>query len=275
MLINFLKNELDQFITFSKIQWQKVLFWRLSVFVYRIGEMLEKIILVSMWVFIYGSSSGMIKGYSMEEMVTYVLMGGLFSAMSFNLIWGSVSRDIEKGDLSLFLVKPVSYIKYQIYTEFGGWALNILASILAQSIVIFLFIDKLIINKDIKTLAVILLMIALTIFIEILIGLLMGFIAFWSEGEVGGFHNLVTIIRKFFSGVYFPLSLLPSSLSFVGFYLPFAYSFFVPAQIYLGKMDLDNAWKGIVIQLIWIFILSILVKLVWKAGLKKYEAVGA
>lgn len=275
MIINFLKQELDQFITFFKIQWQKVLVWRLSVFVYRLGEMLEKIILVSMWIFIYGSSSGMIKGYSMEEMVTYVLIGGLFSAMSFNLIWGTVSRDIERGDLSLFLVKPVSYIKYQIYTEFGGWALNILASILAQSVVIFLFIDKIIINTDFKTLSIISIMIFLTIFIEVLIGLLVGFIAFWSEGEVGGFHNLSSIIRKFFAGVFFPLSLLPTSLSFIGFYLPFAYSFFVPAQIYLGKMSMDMAWKGIVIQLVWILILSILVKIVWKKGLKKYEAVGA
>ena len=274
-VVNFLKQELEQFVTFSKIEWQKVLTYRMSVFTYRVGQMLEIIILVSMWIFIYGAGSGLIKGYTMNEMITYVLMGSLFSAMSFNLIWGTISRAIEKGDLSLFLVKPVSYVKYQFYSEFGGWSINVIASTMAHLAVISLFIDKVIFNTDIRTIFVILVMVFLTIFIEILIGLLIGFIAFWSEGEVGGFQNLAMIIKKFFSGVYFPLSLLPASLSFIGFYLPFAYSFFVPAQIYLGKIGIDMAWRGIGIQLIWIIILSILVKIVWKKGLKKYEAVGA
>lgn len=274
-IINFLKREFNQLIVFGTMAWQKVLTYRISIAIYRVGEMLEIIILVSMWILIYGQGNTLIKGYTLEEMITYVLIGSLFSVISFNLIHGSISRDIERGDLSLYLVKPVSYIKKEIYMELGSWSLNIFASLFAQLILVFFFFDKIILNFNIKIILTISLMLILTIFIELLIGVIIGMIAFWTEGEVGGFHNLIYILKRFFAGVYFPLSLLPTSLSFIGFYLPFAYSFFVPVQIYLGKMDLNTAYKGILIQISWIIILSVLIKIIWKAGLKKYEAVGA
>ncbi|MBC7981718.1 ABC-2 family transporter protein [Candidatus Parcubacteria bacterium] len=272
--INFLKQELDQFVMFSKVEWQKVLTWRVSVFVYRISEVLETSILVSMWIFIFAQGSGLIKGYTMNEMVTYVLIGGLCTGFTRNFIHGSISRDIEKGDLSLFLVKPVSYIKFNIYSEFGGLILTFCVSLISQIFVILLFADKFILNKDYVTLILMFAMLVFAFFIEILIGLLVGLVAFWTD-EVNGVQNLMFIIKKFFAGVYFPLSLLPASLTFIGFYLPFAYSFFVPAQLYLGKIDANVALKGLGIQLVWILILSFIVRLVWSRGLKRYEAVGS
>lgn len=273
-VINFLKTEFDQFTAFSRVEWQKVLTWRVSVFVYRISEVIESTILVSMWIFIYASSAGLIKGYTQNEMITYVLVGGLCLAFTRNFIYSSISRDIEKGDLSLFLVKPVSYIKFNIYSEFGGLILTFIVSILSQFVIISIFSSKFIFNMDIKVLLIMFIMLIFAFFIEILVGILIGLIAFWTT-EINGFQNMIFIIKKFFAGMYFPLSLLPASLAFVGYYLPFAYSFFMPAQLYLGKVDLNTAIKGLGIQLVWIVILSFIVRIVWSRGLKKYEAVGS
>ncbi len=274
-IIDFFKREFNQLMVFGTMAWQKVLTYRISIAVYRVSDLVDMFILIFMWTLIYGQGTSLIKGYTLEEMITYVLMGGLFSTISFNLIHGSISRDIERGDLSLYLSKPVSYIKKEIYMELGAWVLNVFVSLFVRLAIIIFFLNKIIINLDIKVLLTIMLMLILTLFIETLIGVIIGMIAFWTEGEVGGFHNLASIFRRFFAGAYFPLSLLPASLSFIGFYLPFAYSFFIPAQIYLGKMDLNTAYKGILVQIVWIIILSILIKIIWKAGLKKYEAVGA
>ena len=274
-MLTFLKQEFDQLITFSKVEWQKVLTYRVSVFTYRVAEISETCILVAMWIFIYAQGATVIRGYTANEMITYVLIGSLCAAVTRNFIHQSMSKDIEKGDLSLFLVKPVSYIKYNIYSEFGGLVLTLCASIASQLCIIAFFFDRLVPNTDIRYLAIIVVMLFLAFFIEILIGLLVGLMAFWTDGEVGGFHQLSYVLKRFFSGAYFPLSLLPVSLAFVGYYLPFAYSFFVPAQLYLGKMGLDVAARGLLIQLGWIVMLSLIVRIVWKRGLKKYEAVGS
>jgi ABC-2 type transport system permease protein len=272
---NFLRTEFDQFLTFGRVEWQKVLTYRVSVVVYRVSEMIETIILIAMWTFIYAQGGGLIKGYTLPEMITYVLIGGLCASITRNFIHGSISRDIDKGDLSLFLVKPISYIKYNIYSEFGGLILTIFASILSQAAVIVFFFDKIVLNTDWRVTGLIVLMLILAFFIEILIGLIIGFFAFWTEGEVGGFQQLAYVLKRFFAGAYFPLSLLPVSFSFVGYYLPFAYSYFIPAQLYLGKIDIAMALKGVVVQLVWICLLSIIVRVIWKLGLKKYEATGS
>jgi ABC-2 type transport system permease protein len=271
----FIKTELDQFITFARVEWQKVLTYRVSVVVYRISEMFETIILISMWTFIYAQGGGLIKGYTLPEMITYVLIGGLCASITRNFIHGSISRDIDRGDLSLFLIKPISYIKYNIYSELGGLILTLFASILSQMAVIAFFFDRIILNTDWHVTGLMVLMLILAFFIEILIGLIIGFFAFWTEGEVGGFQQLAYVLKRFFSGAYFPLSLLPVSLSFVGYYLPFAYSYFVPAQLYLGKIDSSMALTGVIVQIIWICLLSVIVRIVWKLGLKKYEAAGS
>lgn len=274
-MINFLKQELEQFLTFGRVEWQKVLTYRVSVVVYRFAEMFETLILIGMWTLIYSQSTGLIKGYTLPEMLTYVLIGGFCAAVTRNFIHGTISRDIDKGDLSLFLVKPVSYIKYNIYSQIGGLVLTLFVSIASQLAIIAFFLGKLVINSDAKVLVLMFCMLVLAFFIEMLIGLIVGFFAFWVGEEVGGFQQCAAVLKKFFSGGYFPLSLLPLSFSFVGYYLPFAYSYFVPAQLYLGKIDSQAAIKGIGIQLIWIIILSIVVRVMWNRGLKQYEASGS
>ncbi len=274
-VINFFKTEFEQFVTFGRIEWQKVLTYRVSVLMYRLAEVLESFILVSMWIFIFAQGTGLIKGYTLNEMVTYVLVGSLCAAVTRNFVHSGISRDIDHGDLSLFLVKPVSYIKFQIYSEFGGVILTYFVSLVTQLCVIVFFFDKFILNTNTISILLIFVMLILAFFIELRVGILIGFMAFWTDGEVGAFQNIAAICKKFFAGGYFPLSLLPGSLALIGYYLPFAYSFFVPAQLYLGKIDNATAIKGLGIQLIWIFILSIILRIVWGLGLKKYEATGS
>jgi len=49
---------------------------------------------------------------------------------------------------------------------------------------------------------------------------------------------------------------------------------YFPAQIYLGKMSPQDLVSGFFLLLLWIIFFYFLVSLVWKKGLKKYEAVG-
>ena len=106
-----------------------------------------------------------------------------------------------------------------------------------------------------------------------LLSYLIGLIAFWTD-EVDGIYSSIDSLKRFFSGGYFPLSLLPQSFVTLSFLLPFAYSIYVPTQLYLRKIDLTTGLKGVAVQLIWIGVLSLIIKFVWTRGLKNYEGVG-
>ena len=254
--------------------WQGNLNYRFTVLMYRVGEIAEVLVLVLMWSAIYAGSGGLIKGFSLNEMVTYVLVGNLCAAATRNFLWTRVSRDISEGRLSMHLVRPISYIRFVFITEMGRTFLATVVSVLSQIAVIFFFLDKVEVNSDPRYAALILLMLLFAFAIELLLGFLVGAIAFWTD-EVDGLQATIDRIKRFFSGGYFPLTLLPALIGSMSAYLPFQYSFFTPAALYLRKITLLDGLHGIVVQVVWIFLLSLLVAMVWKRGLKRYEATGS
>ena len=262
---------MKKYLTIIKTAWQRGLTYRFTIVAYRIGEIAELIILILMWTAIYDTQP-IIKGFTLNEMITYILIGSLINIIIRNFLSDYVSREIKDGKLSLFLVKPMNYFNYIFTMEIGRISLPLIMSLVSQLIVVAFFIDRIIFNFEILYLGVILVLIILAFVTELLISYLVGLIAFWTD-DVDGLQITIHRIKKFFSGGYFPLSLLSTTLLNISLAFPFAYSFFVPTQIYLKKISLVDGLKGLLVQVAWIIILYFVIKIVWKRGLKKYESV--
>lgn len=263
---------MKKFLTIVKAFWQRALTYRFTILTYRIGEIGEALALILMWTAIYGGQK-IISGLTLREMITYILIGNFFHAMIRNFLSPLVARDIKDGRLSIFLIKPMSYFSYILSQEIGRVSLSTMMSMISSALVIVFFMDTFILNFDVAYLLVIFSMIILAFIIELLLSYLIGLIAFWTD-EVDGLYSTIDRIKKFFSGGYFPLNLLPIAFVKISFAFPFAYSFFVPAQLYLKKLDLAVGLRGLLAQAIWIFILYGIIKIVWSRGLKKYEGIG-
>ncbi len=263
---------MKKYFTIIKTYWQRGLTHRFSIFAYRMGEVVEAITLILMWTAIYGNAN-VIKGFTLHEMITYVLIGNLFSAMVRNLLPGLMSLDIKDGGLSLYLLRPMSYFSFVIFRELGRISLIVIMALIAQGFVFLLFMNYFIFNFDILYLLVIFIMLILAFITELLISYIVGLVAFWTD-EVEGLHSTFDKLKKLFSGGYFPISILPAIFVNISYALPFAYSFFVPAQLYLKKIDLMAGVRGIFVQIIWIISLYIISNFVWKRGLRRYEGTG-
>lgn len=274
-MLMYLRKQLKQASVIIRFAWVRQLNFRMTIVTYRVGEILEILVLVAMWTSIYASGGGgAIKGFTLPEMITYVLVGNLFMMLTRNYLATYVSRDINEGRLSMALVKPIPYMKYVFLNEFGRAGMTTVMSFTTQIIVIMFFLDRVVINSDPLYILLILAMILLAFVIEMLIGFMIGATAFWTD-EADSTVSVMDRVKRFFSGGYFPLSLLPVGIATAAGYLPFAYSFYVPAQLYLKKMTLQQGLIGLAVQIGWIIFLSLLLSVIWKRGLKKYEATGS
>lgn len=263
---------MKKFLTIVKVMWQRALTYRFTVVSYRIGEMAEVAILIVMWSSIYANQQ-LIRGYTLREMISYILIGNLINVMVRNWLSGAVAEDIKDGKLSLFLVRPMPYFKYMIFREIGRISLAFFMSVVSQFAMIMVFAKFFIVNNDLFYISLILAMVVLAFVTDLLISFLIGLITFWTT-EVDGLYASINRLTKFFAGGYFPLNLLPAGFAQTSFLLPFAYSFFVPAQLYLKKFDIQTGLEGILVQVCWIFLLYLIIKFVWKKGLRVYEGVG-
>ena len=273
-MVAIMQSQLAQAWVIIKTAFQRNFTYRFTVMMYRLGEIAEVLVLIFMWTAVYASTGGTIKGFTLQEMITYVLAGNLCFAIVRNFLPSYVSEMINSGRLSMFLVKPIPFIKYIFINELGRTFLATAISIITQVAIIYFFLDKIIINTDPRYLGLMLVMVFFAFVIELLIGFLIGTVAFWTE-EVEGLLTSIDRIKRFFSGGYFPLSLLPTAALSIGSYLPFAYSFFIPASLYLKKITLLQGVHGILVQVVWIAVLSVILSIVWKRGLRRYEATGS
>lgn len=263
---------MKKFLTIVNAFWQRALTYRFNVLAYRVGETAEILVLILMWSAIYGDQK-VIAGMTLQEMITYVLVGNFFNALVRNFLSDMVARDIKDGRLSTFLVKPMSYFSYILSQEVGRISLPTIMSALSLLLVIVFFAKTFIWNFDAGYFLVIALMILFAFVTELLLSYLVGLIAFWTD-EVDGIYKTIDRMKKFFSGGYFPLNLLPTVFVQLSFVLPFAYSFFVPAQLYLRKIDISTGLKGLLVQVLWIGILYGIIKIAWNRGLRRYEGIG-
>lgn len=263
---------MEKYLAIINTYWQRGIAYRFTIIAFRIGEVAEMLVLILMWTAIYKEQT-LIRGFTMEEMITYVLIGNLFHIIVRNFFSDFIASEINEGRLSMFLIKPMSYFRFAFSREIGRNSLPMLMSLATQALVMLFFLDTLVINTDARYLVLIGAMLILAYFAELLLSFLVALVAFWTD-EVDGLFRTVERVKRFFSGGYFPLTLLPSVLVQTSFLLPFAYSFFVPAQLYLKKIDLSAGLKGLCVQAIWIVLLYCIVRIVWRRGLRRYEGVG-
>jgi ABC-2 type transport system permease protein len=119
----------------------------------------------------------------------------------------------------------------------------------------------------------ILLMLILSYFIKLFLGVLIWLVSFWTS-DISGFSYSAGVMIWFLSGVYFPINMLPKTLADLSYFFPFVYTIFVPIQFYLWKISLLEAIKWMWVEIIWLGVLYILIKIIWKRGLRRYEGVG-
>ncbi len=262
---------ITRYTTIFSAFWQRGLLYRNTILGYRLGEITELLVMILLWSRLFEGQT-LIQGYTKPEMITYFLLGSLFSIAVRSYARDSISRDIRDGGLSALLTKPMSYLKFLTAREFGRMSLPTILSLLTSIVVIVPFSYLIIAPPSTMHIMIIIAMLILALITEFLISYLIGFITFWTD-DTDAVFDVIGRVKKFFSGGYFPLSLMPAALITASIWLPFSYSFFVPTQLYLGKMTTLQGLQGLGIQAGWIILLYILVRVVYKRGVKRYEGI--
>lgn len=265
---------MQKYLTILKTEWQRQLTYRLNFIGFRVGNLFEILSQLVIWFALFRSFP-VIQGYTLDQMITYVIIGWLFSFFATNFGFEMIiSKQIVTGEISNFLLKPISYIRYIIVLSIGRISIALLSSVLLQLGFIVLFWKYLLAPVSLSVFVLIVPMIVLSYFINLFCAILMGLCSFWTT-ESDGIHYAFRFAMRFFTGAFFPISLFPVSLLHIFLVFPFVYSFYVPMQLYLGKMTLHQGLVGLLIQCLWMIILYICVKMMWKTGVKKkYEGIG-
>lgn len=262
----------NAYLKVVKNTWEETVTYRLNFVMWRVRTVLQVLTLYFLWLSIM-PGQGAFLGYTKYSMLTYILGTSIFSSIILSTRSHEIGEQINRGDLSNFLVRPINYFFYWFARDLGDKAMNILFATFELTILFFILRPPLLIQADFIVLVFTLISVVSALILYFLFNVLLGFLGFWSP-ETWAPRFIFMIAISFFAGGLFPLDILPKGIFSVFQLLPFSYLLYFPLKLYLGKLSFFEISAGIFISIFWILALYFLAKLIWMRGLRLYTAQG-
>lgn len=258
-----------------KISFEQEFAYKLNFIMWRVRNVFQIIITFFLWSTIFSSSGTVIFGYDRTKILTYVFALMIVRAIVLSARAVDVSSDIAEGNLSNYLVKPVSYFRYWLTRDIASKALNFLFAAVEFTALFLILKPAFFLQNDPYVLIAFSISIIIASLIYFCILFIISAVPFWAPELGWGAQFLVVIVLiEFLSGSLFPIDVLPIGLQKIIMSSPFPYMIFFPVQVYLGKITGAAQIQGFVISFIWVVILYLFMKYIWNKGLKAYQAFG-
>lgn len=264
---------MEKYIQVIKVNFQDYFVYRVNFALWRLRAFTQIVVLYFLWRAAIPEGVS-IFGYSQAMVLTYILGTSAVSSIVLSSRTAGAAGQIASGDISNFLIKPISYLNYWFVRDMADKALNLFFSIFEISLILWLLKPPLIIQKDPKFVVFACLAVVIAVPLNFLISFLLSLVAFWAPENPWPPRFLFTVIVSFFAGSLFPLDILPPILFNLLKLAPFPYLLFFPLNIYLGKISNLEIFSGILISLFWVVFLFWAVRLVFQKGLRIYAAWG-
>lgn len=271
---------MQKYFSVFKISLAQEFAYKLNFFLWRIRNIIQILVFFFLWSSVFnrdGSTASDISyfGYTQSSIVAYTFLLILIRSIVMATKSNDVSGYISNGDLSNYLLKPISFFKYLLTRDAATKMLNIFFSFFEIFLLYLILKPNLFLQTNPFQIFLFIISLIIASFIFFSIVMLASCAPFWVP-EIGwGVQFLVTVIFvEFLSGAFFPLDVFPKPLFEFLKLTPFPYLVFIPIKIYLGNLSMLENIKGLVLGGLWSVILWLLMNKVWKKGLKIYEAVG-
>jgi ABC-2 type transport system permease protein len=240
-----------------------------------LSGILSSLIVIFLWMAIYRSAGKEIIGdYSLAEMVTYLLGGGLINSFILTTAENpETSQNIQDGTLSSLLIKPINPYGVWFSRDLGNKAFLFMLGLLGYLTVFFFFRNYLMLFPSFAYFVYFLLSLILASLLQFFLFQGLSLLSFWVENTYG-IRFTMRVIMEVVGGAIIPLSFFPEVLQEIFLLLPFPFLIYLPMNIYLGKIPLPVIPLELLKEAGWIMGFAILNMILWKRGVRQYVSMG-
>jgi ABC-2 type transport system permease protein len=259
---------LQQFKTTTVLMLQ----YRAMLFIWMSWHIVEPLVFLVVWTAVSSSSGGSVGGYDPHGFAAYFILMMLVNQVTYSWIMYEYEYRIREGKLSFLLLRPVHPIHSDIADNISSKIVTLPLMLVAALILALIFRPQ----------AHISLWAALAFVPALLLAFMVRFLLDWTVAQAafwttrtGAVNQTYSVLVLFLSGQFAPLSLFPAPIRALAQVLPFRWTIGFPVELLLGRVESREALLGIALQLVWLGVCVVLLRVVWRAGLKVYSAVGA
>lgn len=237
-----------------------------------IRGLVEFITLVYVWKALY-RGSGSVAGVTLSQMVTYVVISRLVSNITYTNISYELDKRLKSGEIATDFIRPMDIRALFAARSVGDGLAAFLLEGLPVTIFSIIYLGGILPPSSIVHFLLFVISLVLAVFVNIMIELLMGVLAFWYMNS-GKINMLMGALNALLSGGVVPLWFMPGWMSAIAYALPLQAVSFTPVQIYLGKLSIYGCLKVMGLQILWIFVLLGIQSSLWQKAVSRIVVFG-
>lgn len=212
-------------------------------------------------------------GWSSTDFISYYVGAAMIQRFTGSWSAWQWEGDIRDGGLSVKLLRPCDPAHHYLAEQLG-WKLFDLLLIVPIVTVVAWLVPAVQFPLDPARFAALLLAVVAGFALSELMGYSFGMIAFWTTQSTA-LYGLLLGAGQFLSGYVAPLELYPAPLRALAALLPFRATIDLPVSILTGRANWPEIQAGLGLAAGWIVVFFLLYRLLYRLGLRRYEAVGA
>lgn len=262
------------YLPFATNEFQKYIAYKANVIIFIIGDGLILLATFFLWKAIYQSSpQSIINGFTYTDMIIYVVMSFTVTSLVYTDTGFSVSAEVKDGSIAMNLIRPINFQTRMLFQSIGNLAYNFIVVFILATTLITIYALSLGFHFSFLQISCFIL--------SLLFGFLLNFYFIYAFGLLAfkltntwGLNQIMNAVFNLLSGMLIPITFFPDWAQSLFTLLPFSSIIYSPTMIYLGKFTTEEMIYSLLLQLFWIFILSLLVKWLWKVLIKHLVILG-
>lgn len=261
-----------KYLEVAKIYMKSQLAWRADVIFNMIFTVTKILFAYLLWGIMFQGKER-IGQFTFHGMLSYYIVSSFLSQLEMSSgISSEIHTRIRNGTFSKYMVIPIGIECYFLSMELGIVTFYFAFDLLAALMWIFVFQIQFCFTENIFIFLCAIVMAVFGMIFMVQLNYLLGILTLKYQG-IGTFLMIKNNLMELVTGSILPLVLFPEIVVKVMQFLPFYYVTYLPAMIITGQCE-EEIFQGLCIIICWCIVIQIVISVVWKNYIRKYDGVG-
>ncbi len=268
--------ELHVYMPFTSNELKRQMVYKGAFYLFIFITLFESFISYFLWMAIYRSSeSGVMGGFTKNEMIVYVFMVYIAKSLVAISISDAVSDDVVKGTVSMNLIKPIDYRMSLIFKAMGKQIYHFFVPgvFIWVGLEMYKYFALGMSFTSVPNMFLFLVSCGMSFLIYVLFDFCFGMMAFFTT-YIFGMRLAKDALLSFLTGQLIPLSFFPEVFQKIFNFLPFSSMIYSPVMIYLGKYRGNDLLFVLLRQVFWVVGLYVVGSIIWNQVTKRLVVLG-
>lgn len=261
-----------KYLEISKIHMKAQLAWRADVVFNMLFTITKILFAYLLWGTIFQGKS-VIGQFTFHGMLSYYIISSFLSQLEMSSgVSNEIHDRIRQGTFSKFMVIPVNIETYFLFMEIGVVAFYFVFDLIAAVMWKYVFRIQFQFTHNPLIFGCAVAMVLFGLLFMVQLNFLLGIMTLKYQG-IGTFLMIKNNLMELVTGTIVPLALFPTVVVKVMKCLPFYYVTYLPSMLLTGQWE-QEVFKGLTIIIAWCIGIQIVIRVIWKKYIRKYDGVG-